>query len=510
MRKAGERSLKRLFLVYDDKEFAEWVEDELSEYGRFVKSIQSLDFFFPQWNATGSVADVIIVPEGAIQSEESFLKLHQIVRSESPETIFLYLYYRGDDTFIQTLLDAGNICISYDELDPGLLEKRLRQHELRQLGEAPESTETVCTERPAGWDEDGPSKEQPERENGNPIATNVSDETTNHRVPFEKENLVQVPATDPAQEALRKPKRSLEEQKAKLQKIKQRIIIEEKIVTVHVPVHYNSMLISIVSLYPRAGATFVTSNFARMLGENKVPAAVLEPVLENKGSTYYELMYGDKNAPKNWESWAEQLSTTGYISHERNWDSGGVIWIVSPTEPVPNWSEELTMKLLLASKRYPVTLCDISSNYYDPQCKKILDMSDEIWIVADGDPLQLSLHFKTIDKFKLDYPEKKIRMIGNKWNNHIKQAEWKEAVLIPAFTIIPDLGPIVLKYLWNGQLAWDDAKLKNALAIPFKPMARSVMAKEMYHLLKKQYGVRAKLNGVFKKITSLEDEVRGT
>jgi hypothetical protein len=511
--------MKKLFLVYDDKDFAEWIEEELSEYGRFIRNLESLDFFFPQWNVTRT-ADVIILQETVIKSEESFSKLYQTVKSESPETIFLIIYHREKDQFIERLLSEGNVCVSYEELDAGILEERLRNrmahvkvpkskavvtqphHEINTTNKNDLMVEinqdqTVIQALPILPSE--PHKPDPSQfviPDTRIIAQQEKGTVTDRNVEIKEE-------TAPS-----KKRHSSEEQKAKLQRIKERIIIEEKIVTVHVPVHFNSLVVSIISLYPRAGATFVTTNFARMLGENKVPVAVIEPVLENVGSTFYELMFGEKNAPKDWNSWANQIKNNGYISHESNWSSNGVNWIPSNVEPTSKWTEEQTMQLLLAAKRFPVTLCDISSNYKESQCRKILTMSDEIWIVTDGDPIQLSHHFKTIDSLKNEYPGKQIKVIGNKWNSYIKQTEWKEAVLLPILTHIPDLGPIVLKHLWNGKMAWDDSKLKNILTSAFKPMARAVMAKEMYSLIKKQYGLGAKLRGFFKQMKSLDDEAK--
>ncbi|MFD2614716.1 hypothetical protein [Paenibacillus gansuensis] len=554
--------MKRLFLVYDDKDFGEWIEDELAEYGRFVRSLEGMDFFFPQWNAVGP-ADVIILPETVIKSQESFLNLYETVKTDSRETIFLLIYHRKKDLFIERMLAEGNVCISYDELDTGILEDHLRsksttaslQKQTVQDSGFTQEEETkqaevvvvpaVSLEPFKNRNDDSVPEEKNEQftlEKDDPtvlsqkhelhksvpaqldeilkpkelatLETSESDEDKPHYAGNQTtEDIAQQRKETKTIEQEIQPKpvhkrRTAEEQKAKLQRIKERIIIEEKIITKHVPVHFKSMLVSIVSLYPRAGATFVTSNFARMLGENNVPVAVLEPVSTNMGSTYYELMYGEKNAPKAWKSWAEQLLANGYISEEGNWISGGVNWIPSSIEPTPEWSEQLNMQLLLAAKRFPVTLCDISSQYHEPQNQKIMSMSDEIWIIADGDPLQLSLHYKQIDKFKNDFPSKPLKIIGNKWSRYIKQSEWKEAVQLPMITQVPDLGPIAVKHLWGGKVAWEDTRLKNSLALPFKPLARAVMAKELFQLMKKHYGISARLKHVFTKFKKLDDEIK--
>lgn len=522
--------MKRLFLISDDKDFTEWIEEELAEYGRFVRSLDSLDFFFPQWNASGSV-DVIILPETVIESEETFLKLYEAVKFESPDTKFLFIYHREEDHFLQKLNSMGNICISYSELETGLMEERLLQHShnasprvsVQQQTSQKESapiTEPPITEPP--------ESELPKTERTEPIVDlpnhDVNIEMTQKSPIKDNDQSQQKPEISPTgllkkdqseepeygsvKDMPQKRKKSSEEQSEKLQRIKERIIIEEKIVTVHVPVHYSSLLISVMSLYPRAGSTFVVSNFARLLGENKVPVAVLEPPSPKMGSTFYELMYGDKNAPKDWKSWSEQLQEKKNISQDVSWNLGGVNWLIAGTKPIANWNEDKTLQLLIAARRFPVTICDISSGYDDPISQKIMSMSDEIWVVADGDPVQLSHHYKTIDKLKADYPEKKLKAIGNKWNSFIKKDEWKEAVLLPILSHVPDLGDIVIKYLWNGQMAWDDSKQKNVLSDAFKPMIRAVIGKEMYSLFKKQYGFKAKIRKALKLFTSLDDETK--
>ncbi|CAM4047412.1 hypothetical protein L1N85_19415 [Paenibacillus alkaliterrae] len=542
--------MKRLFLISDDKDFAEWIEEELSETGRFIRSLDSFDFFFPQWNAAGG-ADVIIFPETVIPSDENLLKIYRTVHTESPDTVFLFIYHRDEDDLTNSFLNDGNICVSYNDLDTGLLESLIRKDgapkalSVEQQQPIPEETkistlknevpekiittlpqeetkeatkpvlqiepipEPITKQRPFIKEESKIIQDLPKEPAFTPQSD--KDEKLSDRTPAEQ--VVTAPhRTPPDESAVEVPKprkkRSTAEQKEKLDRIKERIIIEEKIVTIHVPVHFNSMLISVVSLYPRAGATFITSNFARMLGENKVPVAVLEPVFENTGSTYYELMHGEVNAPKNWKSWAEQIKDSGSVKQDNSWSSHGVTWIPSSLDPIKGWSEEDNMKLLLSANRYPVTLCDISSRHDDAHCKKIMAMSDEIWIVADGDPIALNHHYKTIDKLKQEFESKTIRIIGNRWNRYIKNSEWKEAVLLPLLTHIPDLGTIVLKQLWAGKMAWDDTNLKNILSLPFKPMARSVVAKEMYHLIKKQYGLGAKLKSIFREIKSLDDEAK--
>ncbi|MGO4695526.1 hypothetical protein AB4Z50_14735 [Paenibacillus sp. 2TAB26] len=513
--------MKRLFLISDDNDFSEWIVDELAETGRFTRSIDSFDFFIPQWSASQG-ADYIIFTDSVVTSDENLLRIYRAIRKESPETVFLFIHHRDENDLTKLLVAEGNLCVSYNELEAGLMDSLIKQHVTRESMPIIQKqlTEENLRVSKTNFEIQEKSKfpQQLEEvtevfidinERSNSIDGNKDELLSGDMLPGKQAEVLEHNTPNDETEVKEfKPqkKRSSAEQKEKLARIKERIIIEEKIITIHVPVHYNSKLISIVSLYPRAGSTFVTSNFARMLGENKVPVAVLEPVIENIGSTYYELMHGEVNAPKNWVSYAEQIKQSGSVHQDNIWSSHGVTWIPSGLEPIKEWNEENNLKLLLSANRFPVTICDISSRYNDHNCKKFMSISDEIWIVVDGDPVALNQHYKTIDKLKEEYDTKTIRIIGNRWNQYINNSEWKEAVLLPILTHIPDLGNIVLKQMWDGKMAWDDMKIKNILALPFKPMVRAVVAKEMYNMMKKNYGLSSKWKNIIKHIKNLDDE----
>lgn len=120
--KKGE-NMNRIFLATPDRDETEWLADELSEYGRIIRTIDSLDFFIPQWESVE--ANVVIFMESIIQSEESFQKLIRRIREDRPATTIMFIYYRDEDDFIQNLTNDGINCINYMDLEPGLVEARL-------------------------------------------------------------------------------------------------------------------------------------------------------------------------------------------------------------------------------------------------------------------------------------------------------------------------------------------------------------------------------------------------
>jgi len=115
--------MNRIFLASPDRDESEWFSDELKEFGRIVRTIDSLDFFVPQWESVE--ANVVIFMESIIHSEESFLKLIKKIRLDSPETTVAFIFHRDEDDFIGILNNHGVNCVSYLDLEPGVIETRL-------------------------------------------------------------------------------------------------------------------------------------------------------------------------------------------------------------------------------------------------------------------------------------------------------------------------------------------------------------------------------------------------
>ncbi|CAH8721293.1 hypothetical protein P4K96_22805 [Bacillus cereus] len=112
--------MNRVFLATPDQDESEWFSDELKEYGRIVRTIDSLDFFVPQWESVE--ANVVIFMESIIHSEDAFQNLIEKIRSDRPATTIMFIYHRKKDTFINNLNDEGIFCVSYLDLEPGLVE----------------------------------------------------------------------------------------------------------------------------------------------------------------------------------------------------------------------------------------------------------------------------------------------------------------------------------------------------------------------------------------------------
>lgn len=115
--------MNRIFLASEDRDESEWFSDELKDFGRVVRTIDSLDFFIPQWESVD--ANIVIFMESIVHSEESFLKLLHNIRIEKPFVTIMFVFHRDEDDFVEELIKNGIICLSYLDLEPGVVETRL-------------------------------------------------------------------------------------------------------------------------------------------------------------------------------------------------------------------------------------------------------------------------------------------------------------------------------------------------------------------------------------------------
>ncbi|PQP80363.1 hypothetical protein C0Q44_28545 [Paenibacillus sp. PCH8] len=143
MLKIGD-SMKRIFIVSSDPDECEWIKEELEDFGRVVKAIDSLDFFISQWESVES--EILILTENVVKNTESFEKLLHNVKTNYPYVKMVFLYFRDADDFVRRLTDIGLICISYNALDVGVIEMRIKG-ELGQVPEVNTHTETEVAEK---------------------------------------------------------------------------------------------------------------------------------------------------------------------------------------------------------------------------------------------------------------------------------------------------------------------------------------------------------------------------
>lgn len=116
--------MNRILIASKDTDEIEWLQDELHEIGRIVKTMDSLDFFVPQWESIE--VDIVIFMDGVVESDISFAKLVRKIREEKPQTIILFIHLPDNDSLIESLVPYSVTCISFLDLEPGIIEAKLR------------------------------------------------------------------------------------------------------------------------------------------------------------------------------------------------------------------------------------------------------------------------------------------------------------------------------------------------------------------------------------------------
>ncbi|BCJ88163.1 P-loop NTPase family protein [Effusibacillus dendaii] len=237
-------------------------------------------------------------------------------------------------------------------------------------------------------------------------------------------------------------------------------------------------MISVISLHPQAGATFLTDNFSFYLAENQIPVAVIESSADPP--IWYDLLDGDAGAPHGWISWLEQLRDKGHLQKGIEWKRDDVHCFPQGKHSTPEASAEEAVKLFYFTKQFPVLFADLSNNWESPMAEESIRQSDEIWIVMTGDPIQMNNRLSRLIPFieRLN-SRKKAVLIGNKWDSALDEYITPEIVSertgIEFVTAIQDLSHIPLMALWEGKKTIQTAVGKSMLRRPFQILAKRIL-----------------------------------
>ncbi|MEK4439028.1 hypothetical protein [Paenibacillus sp. FSL K6-2862] len=117
--------MNRILICSSERDECEFLKEELEDFGKVVKIVESLDFFISQWESTSSI-NTIVFTEYIVKNTSSFEKLIKQVEASNPEVQIVFLHFREIDEFMRSLSDLGIICISYIDLTPGLILTKLQ------------------------------------------------------------------------------------------------------------------------------------------------------------------------------------------------------------------------------------------------------------------------------------------------------------------------------------------------------------------------------------------------
>ncbi|AIG26112.1 hypothetical protein EGH10_17470 [Brevibacillus laterosporus] len=161
--------------------------------------------------------------------------------------------------------------------------------------------------------------------------------------------------------------------------------------------------IAVVSLYNRAGSSFVVNNLAIALGQFDLPVGVLEGI--QPMPKLYTFLGGKEKEPPFWKCWYHEVKSTRkvckYLDREYilplihkdiNWFFENVNWI--PFIPLSDNKEYAlgvaeSLTLYYTADELPLLFVDLSHDLDSGFSKLVLEEADEVWIVLEPDLIQL-------------------------------------------------------------------------------------------------------------------------
>lgn len=287
------------------------------------------------------------------------------------------------------------------------------------------------------------------------------------------------------------------EKEKEIQQLERLVYVEkpvevEKIVEIPVPqvIHIQPKLVVFGSISSGAGATFLATNFAAYLDSLHVPVAVLEGCLRKP--TLYHLLWGEKNAPKGWVSWFEQLQYHNSIEKGTEWRggrNGNIFWVpVGDRVDAGLWEYMLSLKLLTYVRQVPIVLVDLSTEWDTELARNVLAVADEVWVVADFDPL----HYLQADGLLRKLLEAKVtpKLIANRRYSERAERRFVGTFGEEPITWMPDFGSSVLEAMWEGKLYFDcDQDMEKYL----RPLAERILDKALIRNRKGNFRIKQSL-----------------
>ncbi|MCR8964122.1 hypothetical protein O0550_13050 [Brevibacillus halotolerans] len=257
--------------------------------------------------------------------------------------------------------------------------------------------------------------------------------------------------------------------------------------------------IAVVSLYNRAGSSFVVNNLAIALGQFDLPVGVLEGI--QPMPKLYTFLGGKEKEPPFWKCWYHEVKSTRkvckYLDREYilplihkdiNWFFENVNWI--PFIPLSDNKEYAigvaeSLTLYYTADEWPLLFVDLSHDIDSGFSKLVLEEADEVWIVLEPDLIQLGFMGERLKQISKITKTNNLFTIINKSHPYVELKNLKhqlqkfEQYLDPEpLTIIP----FSVEFLKGGTFnpfAYLDKTAKEILIQSFFPLVKR-MVKEMY------------------------------
>lgn len=241
------------------------------------------------------------------------------------------------------------------------------------------------------------------------------------------------------------------------------------------------LVVAVGALYPGAGATFAALALARLLHDQGVPHALIEPPTPR--AELHALLLADKHAPPGYRCYNAPGGGSGHPA-EHPWTDGHTLWL--PAEPVeeagsPMEDPSYWFKLFHAVRR-PVLIADIGAQWEQPAVQQLLDTATDV--VYTVDPFVHKLELPAVSRVQRQLqswigPGRRLHCIVNKCPRTAKAEAWlrllpqRPACLLPALDIA-----VLAAAEWNGRLPHDAPPVRRALRDAMQPWLNRLLPAE--------------------------------
>jgi hypothetical protein len=187
-------------------------------------------------------------------------------------------------------------------------------------------------------------------------------------------------------------------------------------------------LIAVGSITPGAGSTFFLHNFTRYLSDQGVSCGILEAI--NDTDALLALSISESPPEFDWES-PHNLVQEGanYLYNLQKWHIERTMVIPTHNLNKESFTKEHAKELIYYARQNPLLFVDISHDWTDPISKEALGLCDELWCIAEPNPMYIEVqrkHHQQLYQVSHRIGEENIIVIGNKWGDGVDMERFPE------------------------------------------------------------------------------------
>lgn len=232
--------------------------------------------------------------------------------------------------------------------------------------------------------------------------------------------------------------------------------------------------ISILSLTPGAGATFVTLALAQSLADAQRPVTAIE---YDELSPEWHALLSPPGRPEREAGMHPYPLDERYMLGDHT--GGGLTWLaLRPGRHLAARHRGQRLDMLTDQIPNPVTLLDLSGKWRSPQAAELLTASR--FVLAAADPAVYKwqaeelLELRRLDE-KLRSRGGALLWIANKDTEFRGRREWLSMFPSPPAAVIPELpSHLIVQAYWEGRLPIEDMRLRDRLSKALRPLVKRI------------------------------------